>query len=207
MHRHIFATFCLLLVSVLSFAEPRLQNPVFQPLSTKNGLPQDVVNDIVIDKEGFVWIATDGGVVRWDGVQTTIIDNSDSLFSNSSIWKLTVQEDKALFVSVYGRGIYRVDLETQAISQLPATPYKYYSEYNQHAESFSWQDDSHLIIALSEKVQRLNVSTGEIEELASLTDKMLDDSHSIRYAIMVEDILIVATTYGVFTRNTLDESP
>ena len=206
MHRHIFATFCLLLVSFLSFAEPRIQNPVFQPLSTKNGLPQDVVNDIVIDKEGFVWIATDGGVVRWDGVQTTIIDNSDSLFSNSSIWKLTVQKDKALFVSVYGRGIYRVDLETQAISQLPATPYKYYSEYNQHAESFFWQDDSHLILALSEKVQRLNVSTGEIEELASLTDKMLDDSHSIRYAMMVEDILIVATTLGVFTRNTLDES-
>ena len=206
MHRHIFATFCLFLVSFFSFAEPRIQNPVFQTLSTKNGLPQDVVNDIVIDKEGFVWIATDGGIVRWDGVQTTIIDNSDSLFSNSSISKLTVHEDSALYVSVYGRGIFKVDLDTRAISQLPATPYKYYDEYNQHAESFSWQSDSQLIIALSEKVQRLNVSTGEIEVLASLTDEMLDNSQSIRYAMMVEDILIVATTVGVFTRNTLDES-
>ncbi|WP_420933102.1 EAL domain-containing protein [Alteromonas sp. A081] len=206
MPRHIFATIFLLLVSLTSMADPRIQNPVFQPLSTKNGLPQDVVNDIVVDKEGFVWIATDGGVVRWDGVQTKIIDNSDGLFSNSSIWKLTVQEDKALFVSVYGRGVFRVDLESQAITQLPATPYKNYSEYNQHAESFYWQDDSHLILALSEKVQRLNVLTGVIEVLASLPDNMLNDSHSIRYAIIVEDILIVATTFGVFTRNTLDES-
>ncbi|MEC7134012.1 MAG: hypothetical protein VXW99_11360, partial [Pseudomonadota bacterium] len=60
----------VLVVSLQAVASPRLSNPVFQSLSTKNGLPQDIVNDIVINEDGFVWIATEGGLVRWDGVRT-----------------------------------------------------------------------------------------------------------------------------------------
>ena len=149
MHRYIYISLCFVLFSTLAAAEPKIQNPVFQPLSTKNGLPQDVVNDIVVDNEGFVWIATDGGLVRWDGVETKEIDNSDNLFSNSYISRLTIQEGEALFVSVYGKGIYRVDLDTQAIEQLTPTPYKYYQDYIQFADAFHWQDSTHLIITLS----------------------------------------------------------
>lgn len=76
--------FVVCFVSTFSYAEsPRLSNPVFQSLSTKNGLPQDVVNDIAIDKDGFVWIATDGGVARWDGVRTKIIKGPNDLFVNA----------------------------------------------------------------------------------------------------------------------------
>ena len=61
----LFFLFVLTALTVFPSAaeSPRLPNPVFQSLSTKNGLPQDVVNDILIDPHGFVWIATDGGVV------------------------------------------------------------------------------------------------------------------------------------------------
>lgn len=202
MHRYIYISLCFVLFSSLAAAEPKIQNPIFQPLSTKNGLPQDVVNDIVVDNEGFVWIATDGGLVRWDGVETKEIDNSDNLFSNSYISRLTIQEGEALFVSVYGKGIYRVDLDTQAIEQLTPTPYKYYQDYIQFADAFHWQDSTHLIITLSENVQRLNTQTGEIENLATLPDDLIQLSQGIRYAITVDEILLVATSAGVFTLDT-----
>ena len=77
--------------SLQAVASPRLSNPVFQSLSTKNGLPQDIVNDIVINEDGFVWIATEGGLVRWDGVRTKRIAGPDNSLIDSSIYRLALK--------------------------------------------------------------------------------------------------------------------
>src|SRR5438876_10616929 len=34
----------------------------------KAGLPQSVVTDIVQTRDGYIWLATEGGLVRFDGV-------------------------------------------------------------------------------------------------------------------------------------------
>ena len=54
MLRFVFFILLVWMVSHNVLGAPRLSNPVFQSLSTKNGLPQDVVNDIVIDDHGFI---------------------------------------------------------------------------------------------------------------------------------------------------------
>ena len=63
----------VLVVSLQAVASPRLSNPVFQSLSTKNGLPQDIVNDIEQDKHGFIWFATQDGLQRFDGQEVTLL--------------------------------------------------------------------------------------------------------------------------------------
>lgn len=35
--------------------------------NTDNGLPQNSIKDIIKDKYGFIWLSTDGGIVRYDG--------------------------------------------------------------------------------------------------------------------------------------------
>ena len=191
----------VLVVSLQAVASPRLSNPVFQSLSTKNGLPQDIVNDIVINEDGFVWIATEGGLVRWDGVRTKRIAGPDNSLIDSSIYRLALQGTEALWFSVYGRGVYYLDLATQDVVQLEPTYYHDFESFVQHAETFHWQDDTHLIIALTEEVHKFNTQTKTLERIAKLPEPLLGDSESIRAAITVEDTLLVATTSGVYVKD------
>ncbi len=44
-------------------------------LNTDNGLPQNTINDLYFDKAtGFLWIATEGGAILYNGVSTKIFD-------------------------------------------------------------------------------------------------------------------------------------
>ena len=40
---------------------------VFQHLTTANGLPQGTATALVEDRNGFLWVGTQGGLARWDG--------------------------------------------------------------------------------------------------------------------------------------------
>jgi ligand-binding sensor domain-containing protein/signal transduction histidine kinase len=51
---------------------------------TENGLPQNTVHAIAQTKDGYVWIATEGGLARFDGISFTVFDkqNTPQLHSN-----------------------------------------------------------------------------------------------------------------------------
>ena len=44
----------------------------FNHLSIKNGLPEDVITTSLQDKEGYIWIGTQAGLVRYDGYTTKV---------------------------------------------------------------------------------------------------------------------------------------
>lgn len=194
-----FFLFVLTVLTVFPSAAdtPRLSNPVFQTLSTKNGLPQDVVNDILIDHHGFVWIATDGGVVRWDGVRTLQIKGPNDIFVNATVNKLALEEGRALWISTYSSGVYRLDLETQHITQTISRPYQNITEWNQNAESFFTLNVDEVVIALPQEVIRYTVSSNRIDVLYSLEPQFVQQGHIIRHASVVDNVLMVATTDGV----------
>jgi len=59
----------------------------FELISTAQGLSQGLINDMLQDKEGFIWIATKGGLNRYDGYTfktfTTDPEDSNSICSNT----------------------------------------------------------------------------------------------------------------------------
>lgn len=68
----------------------------FQRLSTENGLSNNLIYDIIQDKYGFLWIATDDGLNRYDGYEFKIFRNNPSdsnSLSDNSVWSLA--EDNA----------------------------------------------------------------------------------------------------------------
>jgi signal transduction histidine kinase/ligand-binding sensor domain-containing protein len=56
-----------------------------QSWRTENGLPQNTVHAILQTHDGFIWLATEGGLVRFDGVKFTTFDpqNTPALRSNN----------------------------------------------------------------------------------------------------------------------------
>lgn len=70
------------------------QEVPFRKFGLDNGLPSNRVYSFTQDKDGYIWIATEGGVVKYNGYSYKVFTTRDGLPS-SDVWK--VQEDK------YGR--------------------------------------------------------------------------------------------------------
>ncbi|MDQ1162672.1 AraC family chitin signaling transcriptional activator [Chryseobacterium sp. SORGH_AS 447] len=58
--------FCYCILLLFSLFSPA-QNFTSDFYSMDNGLPQNGIKDIIKDRYGFLWLSTDGGIVRYDG--------------------------------------------------------------------------------------------------------------------------------------------
>ena len=50
----------------------------FDHWTADNGLPQNTVRDIVQTRDGYLWLSTHDGLVRFDGVRFTVFNKSNS---------------------------------------------------------------------------------------------------------------------------------
>ena len=69
--------FCCLLATPL-FA----QEPFYHQITKKDGLPSNCVYEVKQDKAGFIWVATDNGVARFDGGRFEHFTERDGLTDN-----------------------------------------------------------------------------------------------------------------------------
>ncbi len=74
-----------------------------------DGLPEQTVQAFAQTRDGYLWIGTSGGLVRFDGVHFTVFDrqNTPALHENS-VFCLTVSRDGALWIGTEGGGIARM---------------------------------------------------------------------------------------------------
>lgn len=78
------------------------------------GLPQSMVNHVVQDSDGFIWLGTGDGLARFDGQHFVVYkhDGLDSTsLSNNRIWGLAVADEHHLWVGTR-TGLDRLDTRT-----------------------------------------------------------------------------------------------
>ena len=75
---------------------------------TEQGLPQNSVQAIAQTRDGYLWLGTQEGLVRFDGVRFTVFDekNAPSL-GNAHVLTLRAASDGSLWIGTRGRGILR----------------------------------------------------------------------------------------------------
>jgi ligand-binding sensor domain-containing protein/signal transduction histidine kinase len=80
---------------------------------TEQGLPQDTVQAIVQTRDGYLWLGTEEGVVRFDGVRFVVFDqrNTPALRSNT-ISALLEDREGNLWIGTNGGGISRFSRAT-----------------------------------------------------------------------------------------------
>ena len=98
---------------------------VFTHLTIADGLSQATVNDVLQDSQGFIWLATENGLDRYDGVEVRRFkrerNRSDGLASDY-IWALA--EDKAgnIWIATEGGGVAVWNRRTDRISSYRNVP-------------------------------------------------------------------------------------
>lgn len=78
-----------------------------QQYTVVDGLPQSQVNAIIEDKQGYLWIGTNGGLARFDGSDFKVYNTLDGLSSNF-ITSLMIDQQKNLWI-VHPNGITKYD--------------------------------------------------------------------------------------------------
>lgn len=82
----------------------KAQTPPIFNLSTANGLPSSNVYRACQDEKGFLWIATENGLCRYDGSEIKVLDTRDGLPDNSII-HVSKGFDNQLWVCTYNKGM------------------------------------------------------------------------------------------------------
>jgi ligand-binding sensor domain-containing protein/signal transduction histidine kinase len=82
---------------------------VVKTWTTDNGLPQNTVNAIVQDEKGYLWIATFGGVVRFDGMRFSHVPQLEERMLSIRILSLACGKDNILWLGTEGGGLTRYD--------------------------------------------------------------------------------------------------
>ena len=81
------------------------QNSQLQIFTTKDGVPQSQVNDIVQDSIGYLWLATQGGgLARFDGKEFKVYNENKGLKSNF-VQSLLVKNDSLFIGSLSGLSV------------------------------------------------------------------------------------------------------
>lgn len=78
--------------------------------TTNDGLPQNTVGAIVQDNDGFVWLGTQEGLVRYDGTEFRVFDRTNTPeIRVNQINQLVVAADGALWAGTRGGGLLRYE--------------------------------------------------------------------------------------------------
>ena len=121
----LFATLlCLILGSAAAHAGTwdRLATPYFDHIGRDNGLPHDIVMDLAQDRDGFLWIATQGGLARWDGYRLRVfshVEGDAGSLPDSTVMRLLVDEDGRLWAATISGLVSRYDAVTERFETLP----------------------------------------------------------------------------------------
>ncbi|HKX29895.1 MAG TPA: two-component regulator propeller domain-containing protein [Blastocatellia bacterium] len=73
-----------------------------------DGLPEDFAQSLAQTPDGYLWIGTSGGLVRFDGTSFVVFNRQNTpAFRDDSIYALTVSRDGTLWAGTEGGGMIR----------------------------------------------------------------------------------------------------
>ena len=72
------------------------------------GLPQNSITSIAQTKEGYVWVGTEEGLARFDGIHFTVFDKKNSSLKSQVIRALLVDHAGDLWIGTHGAGVFRM---------------------------------------------------------------------------------------------------
>src|SRR4051812_36413156 len=75
----------------------------------RDGLPQNTVTTIATTRDGYLWMGTYEGAVRFDGARFTLFNPSTTTgIGNSFVTSLLERRDGDLWLATYGGGVSRL---------------------------------------------------------------------------------------------------
>ncbi|MDB4919053.1 two-component regulator propeller domain-containing protein [Mucilaginibacter sp.] len=140
-----YFTIFLLAISSFLFAQNRQLH--FEHLGTANGLSELNANCILQDSRGFIWIATNDGLNRYDGYKFKIFRNDvkdTTSIGNNYIQDIKEDKDGNIWIATVGGGLNKFDRKTNR--------FEHYIHNEKNSKSISSNFLSRIVIERSGKI-------------------------------------------------------
>jgi signal transduction histidine kinase/sugar lactone lactonase YvrE len=121
----------IVLLCLCPLAGMATDNPNYflQHFDNSNGLPQNSVNGIVQDKNGYIWLITESGLVRFDGERFKVIDMSSIALSSIRFY--------VIFLNRSGN-VVALNEKNEAIQMVDGMPMRYTFHPDTNRNYFKW---------------------------------------------------------------------
>ena len=93
------------------YAQYDIETPLLRHYSRASGLPSDYVNSMYQDKKGYIWIATDKGICRYNGVKYEYFSTDNGLPDNMA-YSFFEDQQNNIWIKCYGNKIAMFDGQT-----------------------------------------------------------------------------------------------
>ncbi|TYP93514.1 ligand-binding sensor domain-containing protein [Fodinibius salinus] len=185
------------------------QNIDFDNISLEEGLSQSVVTSIAQDDMGFLWLATQSGLNRYDGKSFSLFThNPDDSTSISNNWVTTLLNEPGKPILWVGTssGFNKFNLETESFER--------YGHVNNDSTTISngWINDLYrdqngiLWIATQGGLNRFNPETEQMKRIP-IENKQWDQRHSNIVALTgINNEVWLASPAGLLIYDTVEQS-
>src|ERR1700744_6719984 len=97
----------LFLIAPPALCQPETVNGYsVQHFTDENGLPQNSINDLLFDKDGYLWLASQVGLVRFNGSSFKLFYPDDKPVMESNIVYLGKNSDGRLYFQANDHNLY-----------------------------------------------------------------------------------------------------
>lgn len=107
---------------LLAFLSIYSQQYTTQLFNTDNGLPQNSVKDIIKDKYGFIWLTTENGIVRYDGLNFLVYKNFPLNSQRFTYFYGNPEKDSIFTYGDYGKTVLINQKAPKVINNIKKSP-------------------------------------------------------------------------------------
>ncbi len=103
-------------------AQAQYKKPYFNALTVQSGLPENFVQATLEDKNGYLWIGTQNGLVRYDGYRFKpypIFNAKGNIVSPVAVKHLMQDRKGKIWAHTRENGIYSYDAQADKFASLP----------------------------------------------------------------------------------------
>ena len=192
---------CLyVLCSILLFplkTNADIENLRLNQLSPNEGLSQGTVNHLLLDKDGLLWLATEGGLNFYDGYEVKRLMGPDNIFNDASISYLYQDSTGIIWISTLYSGLYSLDPKTLDYKKILDTNIAANPDDVKEVLTMVEGAESNFWLAVTDELQLLDSKSGQVEILFRLKDLVTED-HIIRRLLIHDGFIYIATSAGLY---------
>lgn len=183
-----------------------VEHPRLFHLDTSIGLSQNTIYDLHLDPYGFLWVANEEGLNRYDGHKVIQISGAQGEFLNSPVYHMYEDSRKNLWISTGLNGVYKLNPQTRESERIIGVNYLDDPDWIQYADAIVEDEQGNIVIASTHQVDLYNYDTKKVANLFTLTAEDVAQSIHIRTALKSGNMLLVGTSTSLISVNLLNGS-
>ncbi|MFN0187762.1 MAG: sensor histidine kinase [Bacteroidia bacterium] len=88
----------------------QLPQPVLRQFTTLDGLPSSQIYQVIEDRKGYLWFATDHGVARYNGYEFKVFSSAEGL-SDNTVFKLFIDSKERMWMQTFSGQLFFIENE------------------------------------------------------------------------------------------------